>query len=86
MFYKGRVSETLCFTRVRNRNFAFYDVFLTLELLKHCVLRGSSLSNTVFCGDPILQPVILLCVFNIGASKTPCFARVEFLKHCVLRE
>ena len=27
---------------------------------------------------------ILLCVFDIGASKTLCFTRVRFLKHCAL--
>ena len=31
-----------------------------------------------------VKVVILLCVFDIGASKTLCFARVEFLIHCVL--
>ena len=29
--------------------------------------------------------IILLCVFDIGASKTLCFTGVEFLKHCVLQ-
>ena len=32
-----------------------------------------------------VKVVILLCVFDIGASKTLCFTGVEFLKHCVLQ-
>ena len=32
-----------------------------------------------------VKVLILLCVFDIGASKTPCFTGVEFLKHCVLQ-
>ena len=45
-------------------NLYFYYVFLTLELLKHCVLRGSSFSNTVFCGGKFSRPPTLLCVFD----------------------
>ena len=51
-------SKTLCFTRGRNHNHAFYYVFLTLELLKHCVLRGSSSRNTVFCEGKFLRPPV----------------------------
>ena len=32
-----------------------------------------------------IKAMILLCDFDTGASKTMCFTRVEFLKHCVLR-
>jgi hypothetical protein len=48
VFYESRVSETRFFTRVRNHNLLFHHVFLTLEPLNDCVLRGSSFGNTVF--------------------------------------
>ena len=41
VFYEGRVSETHYFTLVCKHNLLFYNVFLTLELLNHCVFRCS---------------------------------------------
>ena len=44
-----------------------------------------SIENRMFCKGSTWRRCILLCVFDIGASKTVCFTRIEFLKHCVLR-
>ena len=77
VFYEGRVAETLCFVGIHFCNLYFYYVFLTLELLKHCVLRGSSFSNTVFCGGKFSWPAVFHWFLNgrchgclLFASKT----------------